>query len=243
MIDFTIALAGKNVRITGENWQLKLFCKEYLTDAPADLHVQTTMEDICNERERSAREDRLEGIPVREFPEQYLESLAVYRKIAVAMLDHDTLLFHGSAISVDGQGFLFTAKSGTGKSTHTRLWREQFGDRAAMVNDDKPLLRVCDDHVEVCGTPWTGKHGLGANMTVPLKGICILSRSEQNHIQPISVEQALPMLIQQSYRPDDPVAVMKLLSLLDKMTKRTGLYALGCNMEPEAAMVAYDGMK
>lgn len=219
------------------------FFKDYLTDAPADIQVITSMDDIVYERNRAAREDRLEGIPLRRFPDQYLETLAIYRKIAVEMLRHDTLLFHGSAISVDGEGFLFTAKSGTGKSTHTRLWREMFGDRAVMVNDDKPLLKIEDDRVMVCGTPWNGKHCLGTNIMVPLKGLCILTRAEENHIQRISASEAMPMLLQQSFRPADPVAVAKLLGLLEKMAQRVGLYRLGCNMDPEAAAVAYQGMK
>ena len=218
------------------------FFKDYLTDAPADIQVITSMDDIVYERNRAAREDRLEGIPLRRFPDQYLETLAIYRKIAVEMLRHDTLLFHGSAISVDGEGFLFTAKSGTGKSTHTRLWREMFGDRAVMVNDDKPLLKIEDDRVMVCGTPWDGKHCLGTNIMVPLKGLCILTRAEENHIQRISASEAMPMLLQQSFRPDDPVAVAKLLGLLEKMAQRVGLYRLGCYMDPEAAAVAYLGM-
>ena len=241
-MDFTIALAGKNVAIRSMCDTFLPFFKDYLTDGPGDIQVTTCMDDIIYERNRSAREDRIEGNPIRKFPDQYLETLSIYRKIAVAMLDYDTLLFHGSAISVDGEGFLFTAKSGTGKSTHTRLWREHFGDRAVMVNDDKPLLKIEEDRVLVCGTPWNGKHYLGTNMTVPLKGICILTRAQENQIRKISAQEAMPMLLQQSYRPGDPVAMAKLLGLLDKMTKRTGIYLLGCNMDPEAAVVAYRGM-
>jgi hypothetical protein len=111
-----------------------------------------------------------------------------------------------------------------------------------MVNDDKPLLRIMDDHVLVCGTPWNGKHRLGNDMCVPLKGICILSRAEENQIRQISAAEAMPMLIQQSHRPKDPAKLAKVLELLEKMTKRTGLYALGCNLDPQAAMVAYNGM-
>ena len=100
------------------------------------------------------------------------------------MISYDTILFHGSVIAVDGIGYLFTAKSGTGKSTHTRLWREYFGDRAAMVNDDKPLLKITDSSVIAYGTPYNGKHRLGTNISVPLKAICILTRAADNHIEP-----------------------------------------------------------
>lgn len=242
-MDFTIALAGKNVAIRSRSETFLPFFEAYLTDGPADIQVTTSMDDIIYERNRSAREARIEGLPRTKYPDAYLETLSIYRKIATAMLDYDTMLFHGSAISVDGEGFLFTAKSGTGKSTHTRLWREQFGERAVMINDDKPLLKVEEDRVMVCGTPWNGKHGLGTNMTVPLKGICILTRAEQNHIRKVSVQEALPMLLQQSYRPADPAAIAKLLPLVQKLTERTSIYQLGCNMDPEAAVVAYQGMR
>lgn len=243
MTDFTIALAGRAIAVSALFESTRQFCKAYLAEGDADFSVAVTQSDLDFEREKSEREDLLEGLPVRQFPDWYLETLAVYRKIADRMLDFDTLLFHGSAISVDGEGFLFTAKSGTGKSTHTRLWRQTFGDRAVMINDDKPLLRVLEDQVLVCGTPWDGKHRISTNACVPLKGICVLSRAAENHIEPVSVAQALPMLLQQSYRPSDPAAMAKLLSLLERISKRTGLYSLGCNMEQEAAEVAYNGMK
>ena len=75
-----------------------------------------------------------------EFPEAYLESLALFRKLCDYTLSEvDGIIFHSSAIMVDGEAYLFTAPSGTGKSTHTRLWRELLGDRAVMINDDKAL--------------------------------------------------------------------------------------------------------
>ena len=242
MIEFTIALAGKTISISALHPSTREYCRDYLAEGPADFCLVITQADIDFEREKSAREDQIEGIPVRQFSDAYLETLAVYRKIADKMLEYDTLLFHGSAIAVDGQAYLFTAKSGTGKSTHTRLWRELFGDRVVMVNDDKPLLRVTKDGVMVCGTPWDGKHRISTNVQMPLKGICILSRAKENHIRKLTVAEALPMLLQQSYRSANPVYLGMLLPLLDKLSKSTGLYSLGCNMEPEAAKVAYEGM-
>ena len=157
----------------------------------------------------------MEGTTVEEYPAPYLESLAVYRKLAHAMLEKNTLLFHGSAIAVDGQAVLFTAKSGTGKSTHTRLWREMLGDRAVMVNDDKPLLRITEDGVLVCGTPWDGKHHLSTNCAVPLKAICILEQGDKNAIGAISPKEALPMLLQQSFHPDGPAAMLRMMQAVD----------------------------
>jgi hypothetical protein len=206
------------------------------------FRIAISQSDIDFEREKSEREDIKEGIPIRHFSDAYLETLAVYRKIADYLLSCDTLLFHGSVIAVDGEGYLFTAKSGTGKSTHTRLWREYFGERAVMVNDDKPLLHITDSGVTAYGTPWDGKHRLSSNIAVPLKGICILTRDIKNHIEQADPHAAYPMIVQQTNRPLTADGMKQTLFLIDRMLNVVPVYHLGCNMEPEAAKVAYEGM-
>lgn len=218
-------------------------CEKYKTNEPPEFYVSIQPGDITFEREKSEAEDKREGIPVRHFSDEYLETLAVYRKISELLIDQDILLFHGSAIAVDGQGYLFTAKSGTGKSTHTKLWRELFGELAVMVNDDKPLLHITEKGVTVYGTPWDGKHHLSSNISMPLKGICILKRDTTNHIERIEKSQAYPMLLQQSYRSVNLEKMEKTLELIDLLAAKTGLYELGCNMELGAARVAYEAMK
>ena len=173
-----------------------------------------------NPKERISKE----GIPIRHFSDAYLETLAVYRKIADYLLSCDTLLFHGSVIAVDGEGYLFTAKSGTGKSTHTRLWREYFGERAVMVNDDKPLLHITDSGVTAYGTPWDGKHRLSSNIAVPLKGICILTRDIKNHIEQADPHAAYPMIVQQTNRPLTADGMKQTLSLIDRMLNVVPVY-------------------
>ena len=235
-------IADKVVEVTSIHAEVHEYCADYLTDEPTDYSIITTQADIDFEREKSAREDEIEGIPTRQFSYSYLEELAVYRKIAEKMLDFDTVLFHGSVVAVDGVGYLFTAKSGTGKSTHTRLWREYFGERAVMVNDDKPLLHIADT-VTAYGTPYNGKHRLGTNISVPLKAICILTRSADNHIEAITREQAYTMLLQQVYRPADMLKMAKTLDLVDRLADSVKLYKLGCNMDISAAQVAFEGMQ
>ena len=213
------------------------------TESPVYFSIVTTQSDIDFEREKSAREDIKEGIPIRHFSDAYLETLAVYRKIADHLLSRDTLLFHGSVIAVDGEGYLFTAKSGTGKSTHTRLWREYFGERAVMVNDDKPLLHITDSGVTAYGTPWDGKHRLSTNTAVPLKGICILTRDTTNHIEQAEPHDTYPMIVQQTNRSLTADGMKQTLSFIDRMLNVVPVYRLGCNMDIEAARVAYEGMQ
>ena len=238
-------IAGVTVEIESIYPDVHTLCAEYgcADSAIAAVSVHITPEDIAAEQVKSDREAELEGKPAVQYPACYLENLAVYRKLAKAMLmEHEILLFHGSAIAVENRAVLFTAKSGTGKSTHTRLWREMLGERCYMVNDDKPLLRISAEETQVCGTPWNGKHGLGTNCSVPLKAICVLERGERNEIEALEPKDVLPMLIQQSYRPENPKAMLQLLKLIDKMAKNVKFYRLRCNMDMSAAKLSYETM-
>ncbi len=237
-------IADKIIEIESLYARVHEYCKDYLVSGQAhDFSVKTTPEDIVYERERNERTAELEGRRKYNSSDEYLEELAVYRKIAEKMPDYDTFLFHGSCVAVDNEAYLFAAVSGTGKSTHARLWREYLGERAVMVNDDKPLIRVNDSGVTVFGTPYNGKHRLGSNIFVPLKAICILTRDETNHIEKITKQQAYAKLLQQTYRPADPLQLAKTMSLLDRLSDRVKLYLLGCNMDIEAAKISYEGMR
>ena len=238
----TYRLAGHVINIESLYSQVHTLCAAYRVEDDAEYCITTAPADIAYERQRSARADELEGVAVREHADPALETLAVYRKLAQLLVQDDILLMHGAVVAVDGQAYLFTAKSGTGKTTHTRLWMQQFGDRAVMVNGDKPLLHGTNTGVTVYGTPWDGKEHLSRNIACPLKAVCILTRSETNHIERISPKEALTMLCQQSYRPAQPAALRKTLALVDLLSSNVPLYKLGCNMEPEAALVAYHGM-
>ena len=266
MENFTIRLAGQLFTICPVCDYIREYCKDYImadvtghsrlaagdtectSSGVGDITTESvtritiSRSDIDFEREKSAREDIKEGIPIRHFSDAYLETLAVYRKIADILLSCDTLLFHGSVVAVDGEGYLFTAKSGTGKSTHTRLWREYFGERAIMVNDDKPLLHITGSGVTAYGTPWDGKHRLSTNIAVPLKGICILTRDTVNHIEPVEPHSAYPLIVQQTNRSLIAEGMKKTLTLIDRMLTVLPMYRLGCNMDIEAAKVAYEGM-
>ena len=236
-------IADKVIEVTSIYEKVHEYCKDYLTDEPADFSVCITREDIIKEKDKSDSEYAYEGKKSPDFSDTLLEETAVYRKIAEKMPDYDTFVFHGSVVAVDGQGYLFTAKSGTGKSTHTALWREYLGDKAVMVNDDKPILKITDSGVTAYGTPYNGKHRLGCNMSVPLKAICILTRGEKNSIVRIDKAEAYAMLLQQVYRPQNPLQMAKTLKLVDRLAANTELYKLACNMDIEAAEVAYNVMK
>lgn len=158
------------------------------------------------------------------------------------LLGFDGLLLHSSAVVVDGKAYLFSAPCGTGKSTHTKLWLQAFGDKAVILNDDKPALRLENGVWYAYGTPWSGKYDISANIRAEVAGIAMVHRAECNSIEPYPGAQAIFAVMEQTARPADPVSRMKLLDNLDKLLSRIPLWKLYCNMDPEAAVVAYEAM-
>lgn len=242
MIDFTVQIAGQVFAVSAMFESTKAYCTKYLCDGAARYDVKITPEDLQFESEASLREDAAEGKPPRSYSEPHLETLALQRKIAACLFAHNILLFHGSAVAVDGAAYLFIAKSGTGKSTHSALWRQLLGERAVMVNDDKPFLEILEDRVIVHGSPWNGAHKQGNNISVPLKAICILQRGEVNKIESISSKDSIYMLLQQSSKPKSSALLGKYMDLLDTLSRSTAFYRLSCNTDIEAAQVAYNAM-
>lgn len=242
MEKFTMQAAGRVVAVSALFASTREYCSAYLCDGEPDFEITVTQQDIEFERAKATRENELEGLPVREYEPEALECTAVQRKIAEKLFAYDTLLFHGSVVAVDGEAYLFTAKSGTGKSTHTSLWRWLLRERAVMVNDDKPFLRVTPEGVTVYGSPWNGKHGRGNNIAVPLKAICLLERGVDNEIQKISAISVLSVLLQQSNRPMQPQRLPQYMELLDQLSGKVAFYRMACNISPEAAKLAYETM-
>ena len=257
----TYLLADVSVEISSIYDEVHLMCADYRTDRPAELHIATTAEEIEEESRMSDEQRAAEGLPPYRYEAPYLETLTVYRKLATLLMERGVLLMHGSVIAVDGEGYLFTALSGTGKSTHVRLWRRLFGKRAVMVNDDKPLVRVASHSTLftpqtpqtpqtphssfrplVYGTPWDGKHHLSNNIVVPLKAIVFLERGVENEIRAVDAKWIFPVLMQQTFHTDDPMGTLRVMQMLGTLAQGVKFYDLHCNMNPEAAEVAYNGM-
>lgn len=201
-----------------------------------------TNEDLASEQMLLEREAVEEGLKIRKFKEPFLERSVIQRRVADRLILHNTIMLHGSTVAVDGKAFLFTAACGTGKSTHTRLWRELFGDRAIMVNDDKPFLKILSCGVLAYGSPWSGKHGLASNVCVPLKGICLLHRGKENRIDSLDREAGIAFLQHQVHIPEDRSLTDTTFSLVDALADQIPLWEMYCNKESEAAKVSYFAM-
>lgn len=223
---FHVQLAQHMFTVENHFSYVESLCRDYLTERPGEL-ISVCQKDIAREQTDGGQ-----------WPAGYLESLAVYRKICERLVQDDIVLFHCSALRFRGKAYLFTAPSGTGKSTHTRLWREHFGGNVQMINDDKPLLRIRPKEITVFGTPFAGKEGLQNNTSAPVGGIVLLHQATHNKIQRVSFEEAYPVLLSQTYRPGDRAGILKTMELVERLAELP-IYSLGCTISVEAVEVAY----
>lgn len=228
----TIQIAGLSIGIETADERLVSLCAPYRCEGPPHFTITVTQDELAAEAKRSPG-----------APEWEVRSLATYRNLCTKALEYDCILFHSSAVAVDGRGYLFAAPSGTGKSTHARLWRELLGSRAVMINDDKPLLRLIDGVWFVCGTPWNGKHNLGCNRQVPVQGICFPEQADHNEIERIDSGSALPHLLNQMLRPADLEGMDRLLGLTAELLIQIPMWRLQCLPNRSAAALCYRTMK
>lgn len=241
MDEFTMEIAGWTASVQCSFGSTREYFRQYLTEKAPDTHLVIRQEDMDAEQVLLNEEADREGLRRRVFTPPFLERTAIARKMAAFLLRCDVLYLHGSTVAVDGRAYLFTAPTGTGKSTHTRLWRQLLGERAVMVNDDRAFLHIGTDAVTAYGSPWSGKHGLDTNMAAPLAGICILSRGQENQIGSISAEDAYDFLLSQSFLPDaDSEETVK--ELVQKLTATVPLWRMACTKEIDAARMAFDAM-
>ncbi len=160
-----------------------------------------------------------------------------------ALINFEGFILHASAVMMDGKAYLFSAPSGTGKSTHTSLWLKHFGERARILNDDKPAIRILDSGIRAFGTPWSGKTDLNINTDAELAGICFLERAENNYIKEISKAEAVMKVLNQTLRPSEEKQMGLLLDTLDRVITHTPIYKMGCTISEEAAVMAYEAMR
>lgn len=227
-------IANLNIRINPfyENTRQRLM--PYITaEESFDFEVSVSQEDIAQYISTSKNFCTEEGA----------ENILILTEICNRLLGgYDGLFFHSSSLMLDSKAYVFTAVSGTGKSTHTALWRKHFGKRVTMINDDKPVIRRIAGRFFICGTPWMGKSEIGNNVKAPIKAIYILKRSKKNYAEKVSVGQHLKDILEATVIPRDKENMDKLLTLLDELFSVVPLYVLHCNMDEEAVTIAYNAV-
>lgn len=231
---FSIRIADLTICVHNRYSFVESMCRDYVTtDADIDFHVEVSRDDILKEQADADIPCTLD----------YCESICIYRAISNHLINYDAFLMHGACIEYHGNVYAFCAKSGTGKSTHLRLWQKVFGADVHIINGDKPILRLRDGKFYVYGTPWCGKEGWNMNTSAPLKALCFLERGLSNKIEPLADSQVMQRLGHQILMPKTSEQMIRYLDMMDRLISRTSCYLLYCNMEEEAAKVAYEGMK
>lgn len=152
------------------------------------------------------------------------------------------MMLHASCIVVDGKAYLFSAPCGTGKSTHVRLWLKLFGERAYILNDDKPALRVIDGTVYVYGTPWSGKDDCSRNERALFGGIAVVKRAAENSIRKLPPQEAIFPIMNQTARSASGEFLQAILKTVGQIVETGKIYELSCNMDISAAKLSYETM-
>ena len=232
--EFFIKIAALTVKISAAYPLSRELCRDFITEAVQNPDITASVsEEKINYELNNAKE--------KSTPE-YAEFLCIYRIIAEQLPLFNCFVFHGAAISYKDRGYLFTAPSGTGKSTHIRLWRKFIGNDVDIINGDKPIIKVNDGKISVCSTPWAGKENWKKNRLLPLDAITVLTRSEAPFIEPLSPDMCLSRIMNQIYMPKTPEALAKTLELINSMLSGVPVYRLGCDISEESVRVAFEGI-
>ncbi len=157
---------------------------------------------------------------------------------ALASAVKGTVLFHAAVVSHEGRGYMFLGPSGTGKSTHARLWVKHI-EGVELVNDDNPVVRIgSDGKAVVYGSPWSGKTPCYRNVSYPLGGIVLLSQAPHNKIRRMGGIHAYAALVSSiSGKRWDAGIADGLHWTENKLASDVAVWRLECLPDEEAARV------
>lgn len=228
---FCIKIAEIPIGIENRYLFLEGLCREYKTDEKPLFVVSATEDEILSEQDGNIN-----------YGKGYCESLCIYRKICLKLPEYNAFLMHSAVIAVEDAAYVFAAPSGTGKTTHIRLWSELFGEKAQVVNGDKPVFRYFGNTLYACGTPWQGKEGLGSNILRPVQAVCFLEQNPENRIRHLRPNEISPYIFRQMLLPKEKEAFECFWNILEKFISSTDFYLMQCNCQKEAAILAYQFM-
>ncbi len=227
-------IADVTVRLAG----LSPFAREFLKDYRVDGDVFD--EDLS----LTAADFETEAAIAPTAPREVLEITAVLRKVAAMLLGrYDGCMLHAATIVYGGKAYAFVAPSGSGKTTHCRLWLEVLSEHARILNGDKLLLRRDGDRFLAYGNPWNGKEGYGERGCYPLGGVFLLHRAAENTLCPVSPTDALAALLPAVAVSKDAAARLQALALLDALVSSGNIRALYVNRQPEAVFTVLGGLE
>ena len=228
-------IAEINVRMICSFPYAKRLCSDFVIECQSpDVTVSVSPDEIQKEKEQYGENP---------FSDGYCEGICLYRAIAEKLPKLSGFVFHGAAVTVNGKGYIVTAPSGTGKTTHISLLLENYPDKVSIINGDKPIIRKIDGEWRICSTPWAGKEGWKVNATAPLSGIILVTRAKDNKIEEMDPSEYFDELIRQVYIPQSAEAQISTFELVDEMAQGVKFYKLECNMDKSAADTSFSMLK
>ena len=193
---------------------------------------------LCTDK--NGQEDIVHRMNTPLSHQQFVLGNATMIAYAYATADKKTVLMHASVVSLEGRGYLMTAPSGTGKSTHTRLWRQCF-DQCELVNDDNPVVRIEQGKAIVYGSPWSGKTPCYRNVCHPVGAYVRLFQEPENNIHPYQPLEAYAMLLPaMSCMVWDKRMQTGVSKTVAEMVRLNPMYRLGCRPDEAAARLCRD---
>ena len=230
MVSFKIKIANTVIKINAFYMSTLRYCKDFLCEEKEEYEITLTQEDLEKERTYNDKGD----VYVNE------EISATYRKIADLLIEKDILVFHGSSFIVDNKGYIVTARSGTGKSTHVGLLKELLGDKLTYINDDKPLIDVKNGCI-IYSSPWNGKERRGNNISSPLCSVLFLNRGIKNtYKKVIDKSEIYIQLLSQIYLPLEKTKREKALQNIDIIRDKINFYIINVNTDISSAEMSYE---
>lgn len=159
------------------------------------------------------------------------------------ILYRNGIVVHASSIAWNGKGIMFSAPSGTGKSTHVKLWQDHLGTDVKIVNDDTPAVRLLNGKPYIFGTPWSG-NGTNCNIAVPLEAIVILEQANENQVKQLSAQEAILNLIPRCFIPYfNKDFIDTAMTVFEKIILSVPVYLLKCRPDKEAVEMIYQCLK
>ena len=159
----------------------------------------------------------------------------------MAALHRGAVPVHTSAVVCDGKAVLCLGESGTGKSTHTRLWRENIAG-TSLLNDDSPIVRAEADGIYAYGSPWSGKSPCFRQERYPVAALLRIVQRPENTIKRLCVVEAFAAL-QPSCPPvlaHDEGCMDMTVDFISKVVGQVPVYRLGCLPDAAAAHLSHD---
>ena len=239
MSQFKVKIAGHVAEIESIHIRSQAICLDFLTEEPSEFKIQVKQQDI--EKEREAYIKKYGDCT---FWDSTLETFALHALLSTKLIDYGAFMMHGAAVAYENNAYIFSAKSGTGKTTHVLQWMRNL-PKARIINGDKPIIATRTDNPKpmVCGSPWGGKENYYTNTMVPLKSIILMERAEDNHIEQISFTEAFIPFLQQVYHPENEEKMRETLRMMQHISPAVSFWRFRCNnFKDDCFDVAYNAL-